>query len=127
MSDLEKIINNVKMFLRGMKFEELFKYLLLIFIILVFLFILLILLDYRSNYNSDKLGKKIKIRTSASSIGGGQEAFIRYWVWQRQKRKICIELLCTKYPNAKALYPKAKWFKRGKVRFAFRRELWVIL
>lgn len=120
-------MNDVNNFVANIISEKTLGYILGILFLVALIFILLILVDLFSNYDPDKIAKKITIRTNSSSFGGGQEAYLRYWVWQIKKRKICRELLCSKYPSSKAIYPKAKWLKKGKVKFVFRRESWVII
>jgi hypothetical protein len=86
-----------------------------------------LLIDGFSNYKVEKIKSKIPIRTGANSIGEGEEAYLRYWVWQRKKRKLLVNILWEKYPNSNAVYPKKKWKKLGKVKFPLRREIWMIL
>ncbi|WP_429953770.1 hypothetical protein [Enterococcus sp. AZ192] len=92
--------------------------------ILLFLFITLIIIDYFRNYDSEKLKMKITKRSGSKSIGGGQEYFLRYWVWQRKKRKkLCYILASMTFDHM--YYPKEKWVRKGMVKFPLRREVWI--
>jgi len=117
-------LNNI---IKNFSLDDLKKWLIILISILIVIAIILFLIDHFSNYKRDKIQRKILIRTAGNSVGGGQEAFLRYWVWQRKKRKLIRTILVAQYPNVHGIYPKQKWLKRGKVRFIFRRECWVIL
>ena len=46
------------------------------------------------NYRKDSyVVKKYNYRTLDQEIGGGEEYYYRYWVWQRNKKKYLISVL----------------------------------
>lgn len=101
-----------------------------IFVVLALVVIVVLLLIYfesKKNYDVDKIKSKLTHRTSKKEIGGGQEAFLRYWVWQRKKRLVIIRILVNEYDTNGFYYPKRKWLRAGRVKIPFRRECWVIL
>jgi len=63
----------------------------IIFLIYVVLFIvLLFILGFIIDFlKKDKYDFKDYRRTSANTIGGGEEYFCNYWTWQRNKKKCC--------------------------------------
>lgn len=88
------------------------------------IFICLVIHDYFQKYDDIKLFNSIKNRTGNSSIGGGEEFYFKYWVWQRNKRKhITLILAYLTYDNR--YFPKEKWKKKGRVKVPFRRECWI--
>lgn len=60
----------------------------------------------------------------ANTIGGGQEYYLRYWVWQRKKRIAIINLLSS-MTRDRFYYPDKAWRKAGLVKFPGRRECWI--
>ncbi|MCO6533770.1 hypothetical protein [Lactobacillus sp.] len=66
---------------------------LLVLIVLVLIVFIGFIIDHNTTYDNSKLFRKIKKRTGANTIGGGQEYYLRYWVWQRKKRIAIINLL----------------------------------
>lgn len=82
------------------------------------------LIDQKRDYSHVNWGGKLKKRTSKNAIGGGQEYYIRYWVWQRKKRQHIIYYLVSHTKDG-YYYPKQKWLKVGQVRLPFRRECWI--
>lgn len=99
---------------------------LLIFLICLgmIIFICLVIYDYFKKYDDIKLFNSIQNRTRIKSVGGGEEIYLRYWVWQRNKRKHITSILAyLTYDNR--YFPKEKWKKQGRVKFPFRRECWI--
>lgn len=125
--EIEKLFNS----LQEMNFTNLQKDLrsigLLIgyFIIaLLIVFLVLMLIDSFVNYDIDSLNKKKQKRTARNETGGGQEYYLRYWLWQRKKQKISRQVLAS-LTFDKMVYPKQKWKNMGSTKFPFRREVWI--
>lgn len=98
--------------------------LLLFFGLVMFIIFISVIVDLLKKYDTKKFFKKKQKRTGKNTIGGGQEYYLRYWVWQRRKRKCLIRTLASlTFDNM--YYPKNKWKKRGKVIFFGRREIWI--
>ncbi|RMC49207.1 hypothetical protein [Lactobacillus sp. ESL0225] len=97
---------------------------LLVLIVFMFIFLIGFIIDHNTNYDRNKLSIKIKKRTVANTIGGGQEYYLRYWIWQRKKRKAIIYLLSS-MTRDKFCYPNKAWRKAGLVKFPGRRECWI--
>ncbi|AMX46160.1 TPA: hypothetical protein ACOFQW_002842 [Staphylococcus aureus] len=101
------------------------KFIIFIIILMIGALIVLGILNSRRNYNPEKIWNKRKIRTLKSEIGGGQEYYFRYWIWQRNKRKNILIAL-RDYSPYEEYYPSQKWLKKDKSKLPFRREIWVI-
>ncbi|MGV2929426.1 hypothetical protein RW115_12565 [Macrococcus capreoli] len=97
----------------------------LIIVLMIFIAIILGLLNEIRSYNPQKIWEKRIPRTSNEEIGGGQEYFFRYWVWQRNKRKNIL-LAIRNHSPYEDYYPRQKWVKKDKSKLPFRREIWVI-
>lgn len=101
------------------------KFIIFIIILMMVVFIILRILNSRRTYNPEKIWHKRKIRTPKSEIGGGQEYYFRYWIWQRNKRKNILIAL-RDYSHYEEYYPRQKWLKKDKSKLPFRREIWII-
>ena len=100
------------------------KSLIIWFCLVALIFICLVIYDHFQKYDDKKLFNNIQGRTGTRSFGGGEEMYLRYWVWQRNKRKHIISILSyLTYDNR--YFPKEKWKKQGRVNFPFRRECWI--
>lgn len=97
---------------------------LLVLIVLVLIVFIGFIIDHNTTYDNSKLFRKIKKRTGANTIGGGQEYYLRYWVWQRKKRIAIINLLSS-MTRDRFYYPDKAWRKAGLVKFPGRRECWI--
>ena len=105
---------------------SLLKFFTILSIILILIFILLMMLNNIRTYDSEKIWNKRKYRTTSKEIGGGQEVYFKYWLWQRNKRKNIEKAIITNTKNA-PIYPKENWRKRGRVKFPLRREKFFII
>ena len=79
------------------------------------------------NYKKDSyIVKKYNYRTLDQEIGGGEEYYYRYWVWQRNKKKYLISVLRDDLGIIRVYSRKAlqkKWNKKTLIPF-FKRSLW---
>ena len=65
--------------------EKLFSFMVICLILVIILFIFGLIIDYyrRDSYTV----KRYYYRTPEQNIGGGEEYYFRYWLWQRYKKK----------------------------------------
>lgn len=103
---------------------SLLKFFTILSIILILIFILLMMLNNIRTYDSEKIWNKRKYRTTSKEIGGGQEVYFRYWLWQRNKRKNIEKAIMTNANNP-PIYPN--WRNKGRVKFPLRREKFFII
>lgn len=120
-----EILNDIKnLYNNFFDLKILLNYFLFLMIALFVLFIFLVRLDFKKDYDINKLFMKMSKRTNSNSIGGGEEYYFRYWVWQRNKRRYIVKVLASlTFDNM--YFPKEKWRKKGRVQFPFRRECWI--
>ena len=73
------------------------------------------------NYKKDAyIVKKYNYRTLDQEIGGGEEYYYRYWVWQRNKKKYLISVLRDDLGIIRVYSRKAlqkKWNKKTLIPF----------
>ncbi|MFZ4971805.1 hypothetical protein [Enterococcus casseliflavus] len=76
---------------------------------------------YRGKYKI-----KIKTRTLQNDLGGGQEEYQKYWLWQRQKKKMIVAYF---YKKNKVPYSRhaRKRRKYIKTKVPFRKEVYCVL
>ena len=91
-------------------------------IILVVCILAIIIVGFLvDNYKKDSyIVKKYNYRTLDQEIGGGEEYYYRYWVWQRNKKKYLIsfikyDLVIIRVYSRKAL--QKKWNKKTLIPF----------
>ncbi|MBF1717272.1 MAG: hypothetical protein HXO89_08360 [Streptococcus parasanguinis] len=91
-------------------------------IILVVCILAIIIVGFLvDNYKKDSyIVKKYNYGTLDQEIGGGEEYYYRYWVWQRNKKKYLISVLrddlgIIRVYSRKAL--KKKWNKKTLIPF----------
>lgn len=89
------------------------------FIILIFV---MFILDYFRKYDCKKLFKKKGKRGAIISNGGAEEYYLKYWVWQRNKRKWNIKTL-TYVTKDNMYFPKEKWKNKTPGKKFFKREI----
>lgn len=94
------------------------------FVVYLVIYLVGYVIDRTTDYDEMKILNKLQKRTEAKSVGGGEEYFLRYWVWQRKKREIIIHILRS-IATDRGYYPKAVWRKTGRVKLWFRRECWI--
>lgn len=94
--------------------------LLLILIVLVVLFIFVFGLAFDWYYKSKYKIRKCNYRKLSSELGGGEEYYVNYWKWQRQKKKIINKYLKEQL-NIKRTYSrhtmKKKYYRKSKIPF----------
>lgn len=96
-----------------------------IFVVIVILIIFVVgfTLDFinKNNYNV----KKNPYRTLADTIGGGEEYYYKYWLWQPNKKKYLIDKLMYDLEIPRVYARKAlKKKKNEKTIIPFRREVY---
>lgn len=80
---LEQSIGDVKIYFSRI-IEKLFSFMVICLILVIILFIFGLIIDY---YRRDSYTVKRYYRTPEQNIGGGEEYYFRYWLWQRYKKK----------------------------------------
>ncbi|MCM3548500.1 Uncharacterised protein [Niallia circulans] len=125
--ELENLINQGKELVNGVNWDYIkpYTYQVAIFLLL-FLFLLIIMLLVIDHLYKSKYKLKIRTRTLENNLGGGQEEFQNYWLWQRNKKKMIIRYF---HSNNKVCYSRyaRKWRKYEKTRIPLRREIYSIL
>ena len=90
-------------------------------IILVVCILAIIIGFLVDNYKKDSyIVKKYNYRTLDQEIGGGEEYYYRYWVWQRNKKKYLISVLRDDLGIIRVYSRKAlqkKWNKKTLIPF----------
>lgn len=87
-------------------------------VFIVFIFIVGFLLD---NYKKDSyIVKKYPYRKSNQEIGGAEEYYFRYWIWQRHKKRYLVSALRNDLGIERIYSRKAlqkKWNKKSSIPF----------
>lgn len=90
-------------------------------ILVVFILAIIIVGFLVDNYKKDSyIVKKYNYRRLDQEIGGGEEYYYRYWVWQRNKKKYLISVLRDDLGIIRVYSRKAlqkKWNKKTLIPF----------
>lgn len=120
MEDFKQVVN---VFLSNSEVKRMF-FLFLTVLILIFIFGFLFDWLYKDQYKI----KKMPHRTLNSSLGGGQEYYYKYWIWQRQKKK-CINKTLSEQLGITMTYSRHSMKNKRYVKSLtpFRREVYCIV
>ncbi|RMC48888.1 hypothetical protein [Lactobacillus sp. ESL0228] len=102
------------------------KLLIIFFVSIIFIVIAGYFIDKNKHYTSEDVLKKLnKYDWITNSQPGKQVYLIKYWIWQRNKRKVIVHTLSYLSRDGR-YYPKQKFKKVGPVRFPFKRVCWLL-
>lgn len=106
------------------------KLLIIFFVSIIFIVIFIVVagyfIDKNKHYTSEDVVKKLnKYDWITNSQPGKQVYLIKYWIWQRNKRKVIVHTLSYLSRDGR-YYPKQKFKKVGPVRFPFKRVCWLL-
>lgn len=117
MQKLVKIKNHIRLDINQIK-EITLRYGIILVVCILAIIIVGFLVD---NYIKDSyIVKKYNYRTLDREIGGGEECYYRYWVWQRNKKKYLISVLRDDLGIIRVYSRKAlqkKWNKKTLIPF----------
>ena len=121
--EIEQIITQIKNKLDTLDFNTLFHFIIRVIILVLILMAIGLLIDY---LKKDKYTvKKRPYRTLSKALGGGEEYYHKYWIWQPNKKKYLEGILENSLGHSRTYSRKA--MKKGKYQktvIPFRREVY---